>query len=89
VGWGVIRSLSGPVFFGESMFSRRSDASKVALAALIHNAEQLNIRAVDCQMTTKHLLRFGSREIQRQEFDELLEQFIQQVTPQQPWQLVG
>ena len=77
------------VFFGESMFSRRSDASKAALAALIQNAEQLNIRVIDCQMTTDHLLRFGSREISREEFDELLEQFIQQIRPQKPWRLTG
>jgi leucyl/phenylalanyl-tRNA--protein transferase len=76
-------------FFGESMFSRKNDASKVALAALMQNAERLNIRAIDCQMTTSHLLRFGSREINREEFDELLEQFIQKIVPQQPWQLVG
>ena len=77
------------VFFGESMFSRRSDASKVALAALVDNADRLNIRIIDCQMTTKHLLRFGSREICRHEFDELLEQFIQQIAPQRPWRLAG
>ncbi|MCI5130738.1 MAG: leucyl/phenylalanyl-tRNA--protein transferase [Candidatus Electrothrix sp. EH2] len=77
------------IFFGESMFSRKNDASKVALAALMHNAEHLNIRAVDCQMTTAHLLRFGSREISREQFDELLEQFIQQIAPQKPWRLAG
>ena len=76
------------IFFGESMFSRTTDASKVAFATLMHNAEQLNIRVVDCQMTTKHLLRFGSREVSREEFDDLLEQFIQELIPQQPWQLV-
>ena len=77
------------VFFGESMFSRRSDASKVALAALIRNAEQLDIRLIDCQMTTSHLLRFGSREMNREEFEDLLEQFVQQIIPQKPWQLAG
>ncbi|MCI5220810.1 MAG: leucyl/phenylalanyl-tRNA--protein transferase, partial [Candidatus Electrothrix sp. LOE2] len=76
-------------FFGESMFSRRSDASKVALAALMRNADRLNIRAVDCQMTTKHMLRFGSRERNREEFEELLEQFVQEIVPQQPWRLAG
>jgi leucyl/phenylalanyl-tRNA--protein transferase len=75
------------IFFGESMFSRKSDASKVAFATLMNNSEQLNIRAVDCQMTTQHLLRFGSREVSREEFDDLLEQFIQEVVPQQTWQL--
>ena len=77
------------IFFGESMFSRKSDASKVAFATLMSNAEQLNIRAVDCQMTTQHLLRFGSREVNREEFDDLLERFIQKLIPQQSWQLGG
>ncbi len=77
------------IFFGESMFSRKSDASKVAFATLMSHAEQLNIRVVDCQMTTQHLLRFGSREVNREEFDDLLEQFIQKIVPQQSWQLDG
>jgi leucyl/phenylalanyl-tRNA--protein transferase len=77
------------IFFGESMFSRKSDASKVAFATLMSNTEQLNIRIVDCQMTTQHLLRFGSREVSREEFDDLLEQFIQEVKPHQPWQFTG
>ncbi|CAK8711059.1 Leucyl/phenylalanyl-tRNA--protein transferase [Candidatus Electrothrix aarhusensis] len=76
-------------FFGESMFSRKNDASKVALTTLMQNAERLNIRAVDCQMTTKHMLRFGSREMSREKFDDLLEQFIQQIVPQQPWRFAG
>ncbi len=75
------------VFFGESMFSRRTDASKVALAALIRYAEQINIRAIDCQMTTDHLLRFGACELKREFFQELLEQFIQTITPQKKWHL--
>jgi len=75
------------MFFGESMFSRRSDASKVALATLVGNADQLNIRAIDCQMTTAHLLRFGSCELDRQDFQELLERFIQVIEPQKKWRL--
>ncbi len=77
------------VFFGESMFSYRSNASKVALAALITHAEQLGIRMIDCQMTTAHLLRFGSREVNRQEFQELLEQFVQRICPGQQWRFDG
>lgn len=73
------------MFFGESMFSRQSDASKVAFATFMRSAEQLNIRAVDCQMTTQHLLRFGSKEVSREEFDDLLEQFIQKIIPQKSW----
>ena len=74
-------------FFGESMFSRKTDASKVALEALVRYAEEIGIRAIDCQMTTAHLLRFGSREIERQEFQELLDQFIQTIAPQKKWRL--
>ena len=75
------------VFFGESMFSRKTDASKVALATLVRHAEDIGIRAIDCQMSTAHLLRFGSREIDREEFQEILEQFIQTITPQKKWRL--
>ncbi len=75
------------VFFGESMFSRKTDASKVALAALVRHAEDMGIRAIDCQMSTAHLLRFGSREIDREEFHEILEQFIQTIAPQKKWRL--
>jgi leucyl/phenylalanyl-tRNA--protein transferase len=75
------------IFFGESMFTRITDASKVALAALIRQAEKIGIQAIDCQMTTAHLLRFGSREIDRQEFQELLKQYIQHIAPQKKWRL--
>jgi len=75
------------VFFGESMFSRKTDASKIALATLARYAEEIGIRAIDCQMSTAHLLRFGSREIEREEFQEILERFIQTIVPQKKWRL--
>jgi len=75
------------VFFGESMFSRKTDASKIALATLARYAEKIGIRAIDCQMSTAHLLRFGSREIEREEFQEILERFIQTIVPQKKWRL--
>ena len=75
------------VFFGESMFSRKSDASKIGLATLVQYAEEVGIRAIDCQMSTAHLLRFGSREIEREEFQEILERFIQTIVPQKKWRL--
>ena len=77
----------GRIFFGESMFTRRTDASKVALAALVRQAEKIGIQAIDCQMTTAHLLRFGSRELNRQEFQKLLNQCIEHIAPQEKWQL--
>lgn len=58
----------GRVFFGESMFSRVSDASKVALAHLARHLEQAGFAVIDCQMTTAHLASMGGREIPRAEF---------------------
>ncbi len=77
------------MFFGESMFSRKTDASKVALAALVNHVQRLGIQAIDCQMTTDHLLRFGSRELNRQDFFELLDQLIRRIEPQEQWRLTG
>ena len=58
----------GRVFYGESMFSRRSDASKVALAYLARQLDRWNFRLIDCQMATRHLASLGAREIARDEF---------------------
>ena len=76
------------IFFGESMFTRVTDASKVALAALVRQAEKIGIQAIDCQMTTAHLLRFGSRELNRQEFQKLVHQYIENIVPQKKWLLI-
>ncbi|WP_417913525.1 leucyl/phenylalanyl-tRNA--protein transferase [Candidatus Electronema sp. JM] len=75
------------MFFGESMFALRDDASKVAVAALVSHARSSGIQAIDCQMTTAHMLRFGSRELDRQAFQELLEQLVQRIQPQERWRL--
>lgn len=58
----------GRVFFGESMFSRRTDASKVALAHLARYLESANCAVIDCQMTTAHLLSLGAQEVPRADF---------------------
>jgi len=65
------------VFFGESMFSLVSDASKIALVTLVQLAENLPLKMIDCQMTTPHLLSLGSREIPGRLFQELLQKYIQ------------
>ena len=75
------------VFFGESMFTMVRDASKVALARLVEHARASGIRMIDCQMTTAHLLRFGAREIDRQQFQEELQAFIREIRPQKKWRL--
>lgn len=64
----------GRVFFGESMFSRVADASKVALARLVEECRARDIRLIDCQVSSSHLASLGAREISRAEFVGLLGQ---------------
>lgn len=59
----------GRMCFGESMFSRRSDASKFALAALVAACRARGIEVIDCQQNTQHLAALGAREISRQAFE--------------------
>jgi leucyl/phenylalanyl-tRNA---protein transferase len=58
----------GRMFFGESMFARRTDASKIALAALVAFCRERGIATIDCQQRTAHLASFGGRELPRAEF---------------------
>jgi leucyl/phenylalanyl-tRNA--protein transferase len=62
----------GAVFFGESMFSRERDASKVALVHLVARLIQSGFRLLDCQFMTEHLRSFGAIEIPREDFRVLL-----------------
>jgi len=73
------------IFFGESMFTRVSNGSKVALAALVARLKAANFQLIDCQMTTRHLLGFGAREISGPEFLEQLKFFIQTTVPDGKW----
>lgn len=73
------------IFFGESMFTRITDASKVALATLVQHTLRLGIALIDCQMTTDHLLRFGARELSRETFQVQLETHIDHCLPQKKW----
>ncbi len=62
----------GRCFFGESMFTRITNASKVALVALVEHLRPLDFAFIDCQIATAHLTRFGAREISRSRYlDEL------------------
>ncbi len=66
----------GRMFYGESMFSRRNDASKIALAHLARQLERWNFGMIDCQMHTPHLASLGAREIPRAEFIARLQELI-------------
>ncbi len=62
----------GRMFFGESMFSHRTDASKIALAALVCFCRENGVRMIDCQQRTEHLSSLGAREVSRSEFERRL-----------------
>jgi len=58
----------GRAMFGESMFARRTDASKIALAALVCFCRRHGIEVIDCQQNTRHLASLGAREWPRERF---------------------
>ena len=75
----------GRMFYGESMFSRRTDASKIALAHLCRQLQQWDFGMIDCQMNTAHLASLGAREIPRAEFLEHLQRLTAMPGPEAPW----
>lgn len=75
----------GRVFFGESMFSRAPDASKVALVRLVERLRGMDVRVIDCQQATRHLASLGAREITRRDFLRLLAESIQYAPTGRRW----
>ena len=73
---GLYGIAMGRAFFGESMFSRVSNASKAAFVSLVETLRKNRCTLVDCQVKTDHLIRFGAREIPRKIFLEQLEKAI-------------
>lgn len=71
----------GQMVFGESMFSRRPDASKLALAALVAFCLAHGIELIDCQQDTRHLRSLGAESMSRRSFCQHLEQGIRQPSP--------
>jgi leucyl/phenylalanyl-tRNA---protein transferase len=67
----------GGAFFGESMFHRATDASKVALVALVERLRQRGFRLLDTQWVTDHLVQFGAVEIPRSTYLKLLDESLQ------------
>jgi len=77
----------GAVFFGESMFAKAPDASKIAFATLLGNLVHWGFAMVDCQVYTDHLDRFGAEEWPRDVFLEVLEKCAGVPTRRGPWKL--
>lgn len=69
---GLYGIILGKAFFGESMFSNMSNASKVAFVWLVEKLRELGFKLIDCQVTTGHLISLGAREVTRKEFLEML-----------------
>lgn len=75
----------GKVFFGESMFSRVPDASKIAFVHLVKQLQHWGVGLIDCQVRTSHLASLGAREISRLEFSQKLDGLITGSEPGSPW----
>ena len=74
---GVYGVTLGAAFFGESMFSRRTDASKIALAYLVDRLRQGGFRLFDAQFLTAHLASLGAVEVTRAEYHRQLEKALE------------
>jgi leucyl/phenylalanyl-tRNA--protein transferase len=75
----------GNCFFGESMFTHATNASKVAFVALVEHLKANSFDLIDCQVTTGHLVSFGAREIPRDMFLEQLKQSLETPTLKGKW----
>jgi leucyl/phenylalanyl-tRNA--protein transferase len=76
----------GQVFFGESMFHSKTDASKAAFVSLIKQLSLWGYQIIDCQVHTPHLISLGAEEITRQRFSALLQQYHQRQPAATAWQ---
>lgn len=82
---GIYGLMIGTMFFGESMFSRSTDASKIALVALCRQLRAWGCGLLDCQIGNPHLYTMGAEEISRQAFEAGLTKSIAQPGPVGSW----
>jgi len=75
----------GAAFFGESMFARAPDASKIAFAASVRQLDEWHIGLIDCQVHTDHLERFGAYEVPRLEYLQMLARALDEPTRRGKW----
>jgi leucyl/phenylalanyl-tRNA--protein transferase len=83
---GIYGLAIGSVFFGESMFSRRTDASKIALVALCRQLHGRGYGLLDCQVGNPHLHSMGAEELAREAFETLLGDLVEDSQPGGSWQ---
>ena len=77
----------GQLFFGESMFSFESNASKIALVNLVKQLQEWNYKLIDCQVSSEHLESLGAIEISREEFRQQLHELLPRPGKVSPWNL--
>lgn len=79
----------GAAFFGESMFTRISNASKIAFVRLVESLRKWEFKVVDCQVTTGHLVSLGAKEIPRSKFLDILRGALKRPTMKGKWKTEG
>lgn len=84
---GIYGVALGRAFFGESMFSRVPDASKVAIVHLARQLARWGVPFIDCQVRSAHLVSLGAVELPRREFLRQITALVAQPGPPSPWQL--
>lgn len=82
---GLYGMAIGKMFYGESMFARQADASKITFVHAVQWLAAQGFGLIDCQMHTEHLARFGAREISRDEFMQQLTELTAQYDLLGPW----
>ena len=75
----------GQVFFGESMFHKATDASKVAFATLVEKLKSWDYQLIDCQVHSAHLASLGAINLSRNDFKTQLDQYCEQPASQLAW----
>ncbi|WP_137935729.1 leucyl/phenylalanyl-tRNA--protein transferase [Chitinivorax sp. B] len=83
---GLYGMAIGQMFYGESMFTHRTDASKIAFVHLVRQLGRWEFRMIDCQMKTNHLASLGGREIARSNFAARLKVLVDGIHRPGPWQ---
>ena len=77
----------GRMFYGESMFSRRTDGSKIAIVTLAAQLTRWGFPIIDCQMPTAHLITLGATEMPRRSFVRTVERLVKEPPMPSPWRI--
>ena len=84
---GIYGVTIGRAFFGESMFSRVTDGSKIAIVYLARQLARWGVPFIDCQVTSEHLVSLGAVEVRRRDFLRRVAQLVEQPPLPSPWRL--